>query len=64
LKSSLGLASYHGAINAAKEENLAGFRVLPINSELVEQVRSTLKSSQYGHPAHVELAKGSPEKGL
>jgi hypothetical protein len=40
------------------EETLAGFRVLPIDSELVEQVRSTLKSLQYGHPAHVERATG------
>jgi hypothetical protein len=37
---------------------LAGFRVLPIDSKLAEQVRSTLKSPQYGHPAHVELATG------
>jgi hypothetical protein len=37
---------------------LAGFRVLPIDSELAEAVRSTLKSPQYGHPAHVELAAG------
>lgn len=37
---------------------MAGFRVLPINSKLAEEVRSTLKSPQYGHPAHIELAKG------
>jgi hypothetical protein len=37
---------------------LAGFRVLPIDPALAEQVRSTLKSPQYGHPAHVELATG------
>jgi hypothetical protein len=37
---------------------LAGFRVLPIDSELAGQVRSTLKSPQYGHPAHVERATG------
>jgi hypothetical protein len=37
---------------------LAGFRVLPIDSKLAEAVRSTLKSPQYGHPAHVELAAG------
>jgi hypothetical protein len=37
---------------------LAGFRVLPIESKLAEEVRSTLKSPQYGHPAHVELAAG------
>ncbi len=37
---------------------MAGFRVLPIDSEIAEQVRSTLKSPQYGHPAHVETAAG------
>jgi hypothetical protein len=37
---------------------LAGFRVLPIDSKLAEAVRSTLKSPQYGHHAHVELAAG------
>lgn len=37
---------------------MAGFRVLPIDSKLAEQVRNTLKSPQYGHPAHIELAKG------
>ena len=37
---------------------MAGFRVLPIDSELAEAVRSTLKSPQYGHPAHVERATG------
>lgn len=37
---------------------MAGFRVLPIDSALAEKVRSTLKSPQYGHPAHVELAAG------
>jgi hypothetical protein len=37
---------------------MAGFRVLPIDSKLAEEVRSTLKSPQYGHPAHIELAKG------
>lgn len=37
---------------------MAGFRVLPIDSALAEKVRSTLKSPQYGHPAHVETAAG------
>ena len=37
---------------------MAGFRVLPIDSKLAEAVRSTLKSPQYGHPAHVETASG------
>jgi hypothetical protein len=37
---------------------LAGFRVLPIDFKIAEQVRSTLKSPQYGHPAHKELATG------
>jgi hypothetical protein len=37
---------------------MAGFHVLPIDSALTETVRNTLKSQQYGHPAHVELAAG------
>jgi hypothetical protein len=37
---------------------MAGFRVLPIDSKLAEAVRSTLRSPQYGHPAHVERATG------
>jgi hypothetical protein len=37
---------------------MAGFRVLPIDPALAETVRKTLKSPQYGHPAHVELATG------
>lgn len=37
---------------------MAGFRVLPIDSKLAEAVRNTLKSPQYGHPAHVETASG------
>ena len=37
---------------------MAGFRVLPIDSAITEKVRNTLKSPQYGHPAHVELAAG------
>jgi hypothetical protein len=40
------------------EETLAGFRVLPIDPALSDAVRSTLKSPQYGHPAHVEVAAG------
>jgi hypothetical protein len=37
---------------------LAGFHVLPIDPSLAEAVRKTLKSPQYGHPAHVEPAAG------
>ena len=37
---------------------MAGFRVFPIAPGLAEQVRTTMKSPQYGHPAHVELATG------
>jgi hypothetical protein len=37
---------------------MAGFRVLPIDFKLAEEVRNTLKSPQYGHPAHVETASG------
>jgi len=34
------------------------FRVVGIPSQIAEQVRATLKSPQYGHPAHVEVATG------
>ena len=34
------------------------FRVLPIPFDLTNQARSTLKSPQYGHPAHAEVATG------
>ena len=37
---------------------MAGFRVLPIPTTLSQSVREALKSPQYGHPAHVEIAKG------
>jgi hypothetical protein len=40
------------------EGTLAGFRVLPIDTAFAEQVRNTLKSPQYGHPAHLERATG------
>jgi hypothetical protein len=35
------------------------FRVIPIAPSLSDQVRTSLKSPQYGHPAHVELAGGT-----
>jgi hypothetical protein len=35
------------------------FRVIPIAPSLSDQVRTSLKSPQYGHPAHVELASGT-----
>lgn len=34
------------------------FRVVGIPADLASQTRATLKSPQYGHPAHVEVAKG------
>lgn len=34
------------------------FRVVAIPDAIAEKARSTLKSPQYGHPAHVETAKG------
>lgn len=34
------------------------YRVVPISPEMVMQVRTELKSPQYGHPAHVEPAGG------
>jgi hypothetical protein len=34
------------------------YHVVAIPEELADQVRATLKSPQYGHPAHVEVATG------
>ncbi len=34
------------------------FQLIPIPQQIVQEVRSTLKSPQYGHPAYVEVAKG------
>jgi hypothetical protein len=34
------------------------FRILPIPTSIVAEVRNTLTSPQYGHPAHNELAAG------
>jgi Protein of unknown function (DUF1203) len=40
------------------EEQVTGFRTIPIDQKICDQVRSTLTSPQYGHPAHVEPASG------
>jgi len=37
---------------------MTGFRTIPIDSTICDQARRTLKSPQYGHPAHVETAAG------
>ncbi|HZD92717.1 MAG TPA: DUF1203 domain-containing protein [Candidatus Sulfotelmatobacter sp.] len=37
---------------------MTGFRTIPIDPTICKEVRSTLKSPQYGHPAHVESAAG------
>ena len=37
---------------------MISYRVIAIPQEIVQQVRADLKSPQYGHPAHVEVAKG------
>ena len=34
------------------------YLVVAISDEVAHQVRTTLKSPQYGHPAHVEVASG------
>ena len=34
------------------------YRVLPIPDEIADAARATLRSPQYGHPAHVETATG------
>jgi Protein of unknown function (DUF1203) len=37
---------------------MTGFRITPISPAICHEVRSTLKSPQYGHPAHLECASG------
>ncbi len=34
------------------------YRVIAIPKEIAQRVRTTMKSPQYGHPAHAEVAKG------
>jgi hypothetical protein len=34
------------------------FQLIPISSLIAQEVRGTLKSPKYGHPAHVEVATG------
>lgn len=34
------------------------YRVVALEAEIAEEVRRTLKAPVYGHPAHVELARG------
>ena len=36
---------------------MIAYRVVAIANDLAEKARSTLTSPQYGHPAHVELAR-------
>lgn len=39
-------------------EQMTGFRIFAIEDSIADAVRETLKSPQYGHPAHVEPATG------
>jgi hypothetical protein len=41
-----------------KGEAMNTYRVVPLPTEISEQVRAKLESPQYGHPAHVEIARG------
>lgn len=34
------------------------YQVVAISGEIAQEVRTTLKSPRYGHPAHVEVASG------
>jgi len=34
------------------------YRVAAISEEIAQEVRATLRSPKYGHPAHVEIANG------
>jgi len=37
---------------------MTSYRVIAIPEQIAQRVRATLKSPQYGHPAHVEVASG------
>jgi hypothetical protein len=37
---------------------MSSIRLIPIPDHITNQVRQTLKSPQYGHPAHIEIATG------
>src|SRR5262245_30777115 len=37
---------------------MTGFRTIPVDTTICNEVRRTLKSPQYGHPAHIEPATG------
>jgi hypothetical protein len=37
---------------------MTGYRVVPIADEVADEVRRTLRSPGYGHPAHREVADG------
>ncbi|MEO6526343.1 MAG: DUF1203 domain-containing protein [Gemmatimonadaceae bacterium] len=38
---------------------MSNFRLVPLPSALTDQARDTLRSPQYGHPAHRETASGT-----
>jgi hypothetical protein len=38
---------------------MSRFRVLPVPATVVDEARSSRRSPQYGHPAHVEVATGT-----
>lgn len=37
---------------------MRGYRVVPVDQAVAQQVRDTLTAPGYGHPAHVEVARG------
>lgn len=37
---------------------MALYRVVALPKDIADQVRRTLKTPDYGHPAHAELAEG------
>jgi hypothetical protein len=41
-----------------RRETMTAYRILAISEATADAVRSTLASPQYGHPAHVEEARG------
>jgi hypothetical protein len=42
-----------------EEPRTMEYRVIPLRQETADEVRTTLRSPGYGHPAHVEVATGS-----
>src|SRR5262245_65687069 len=42
-----------------REPRIMEYRVIALTQQTADEVRTTLKSPGYGHPAHVEMATGT-----